>query len=119
MWRNILEGLELARKAVDAASEKQASNIVLLDLRERNTFADFFVICSGESARQLRSIGDDIEKSLKDEGVLPNHREGSIDSGWFLMDYGDVIVHIFSAEERGYYNLEDLWSDAKVVLRVQ
>ena len=92
---------------------------MLLDLRERCSFADFFVICSGDSSRQLRSIGDDIEKSLKQEGTLPHHREGSIESGWFLLDYGDVIIHIFSTEERDYYSLEELWNDAKVLLRVQ
>jgi len=92
---------------------------VLLDVREKCSFADFFVICSGESARQLRSIGDDIEATLKKEGVLPHHREGSVESGWFLLDYSDVIIHIFGAEERDYYKLEDLWSEAKVLLRIQ
>jgi len=115
----ILEGLELARKAVEAASEKQASNIVLLDVREICTFTDFFVICSGESARQIRSIAGDIEATLKKEGVLPHHHEGSLESGWYLLDYTDVIVHIFGAEERKFYNLEELWSDAKVLLRMQ
>lgn len=116
---NILEGLELARKAVDAASEKQASNIVLLDVRELCTFTDFFVICSAESSRQLNSIADEIEGVLKKEGVKPHHREGTTDSGWYLLDYTDVIVHIFSAQEREFYALEELWSDAKVVLRIQ
>jgi len=116
---NILEGLELARKAVDAASEKQASNIVLLDVRETCTFTDFFVICSGESARQIRSISDDIEGTLKKEGARSHHHEGSLESGWFLLDYTDVVVHIFGAAEREFYKLEELWSDAKVVLRVQ
>lgn len=115
----ILDGLELARKAVDAASEKQAGNIVLLDVRGSCSFTDFFVICSGESARQVRTISEEIEKTLKKEGVLPHHREGSTDSGWFLLDYTDVIIHIFGAAERDFYALEELWSDAKVVLRVQ
>lgn len=114
-----LESIEIARKAVDAASEKQANNIVLLDVRERCSFADYFVICSAESSRQIRSIADEIEAMLKKEGVRPHHHEGSLDSGWYLLDYSDVIIHIFSAEERGYYALEELWSDAKVLLRVQ
>ncbi len=96
-----------------------ASNIVLLDVRERCSFTDYFVICSGESARQIRSICDDIEKSLKDEGEVPHHHEGSLESGWYLLDYSDVIVHVFGAKERDYYALEELWSDAKVILRVQ
>jgi len=62
---------------------------------------------------------EDIEKSLKKEGVVPHHYEGSLESGWYLLDYSDVVVHVFGAEERGYYNLEELWGDAKVVLRVQ
>jgi ribosome-associated protein len=115
----ILQGLELARKAVEAASEKQASNIVLLDVRGSCTFTDFFVICSGESSRQIRSIANDIEGALKKEGVLPHHHEGSLESGWYLLDYTDVVVHIFGAKERDLYNLEELWSDAKVVLRIQ
>jgi ribosome-associated protein len=114
-----LEGLEIARKAVEAASEKQANNIVLLDVSEQCGFADYFVICNGESGRQTRSIGDDIEKTLKKEGVLPHHYEGSSDSGWLLLDYGDVIIHVFGAEERGYYDLDGLWEKAKTVLRIQ
>jgi ribosome-associated protein len=115
----ILEGLELARKAVDAASEKQANNIVLLDIRELCSFTDYFVICAGESARQIRNISDEIEKTLKKEDVLPHHHEGGLDSGWLLLDYSDVIVHIFSAAERDYYKLDELWHDAKTVLRIQ
>ena len=115
----ILEGLELARKAVEAASDKQATNIVLLDIRERCSFADYFVICSGDSARQIRSISEDIGKTLKKEGAVPHHNEGSLESGWYLLDYNDVVIHIFGAKERGYYALDELWGDAKVVLRMQ
>jgi ribosome-associated protein len=104
---------------VEAASDKQANNIVLLDVRELCGFTDYFVICAGESARQIRTISDEIEKTLKIEGVLPNHVEGTLDSGWLLLDYSDVIVHVFSAAERDYYNLDELWHDAKAVLRIQ
>jgi ribosome-associated protein len=101
------------------ASDKQASNIVLLDVRGLCGFADFFVICAGESRRQLRAIYEEIEKNLKKEGVLPHHREGGADSGWLLLDYGDVIVHIFGAEEREFYNLDGLWHEAATVLKIQ
>ena len=111
-----LETLESARQAVNAASDKQASNIVLLDVREICSFADYFVICSGESGRQIRSISDEIEGILKKDGVLPHHREGGTDSGWLLLDYTDVIVHIFGAEERDYYKLDELWEDRKSVV---
>ena len=77
------------------ASDKQASNIVLLDVRDLCSFADYFVICAGESQRQLRTIYDEIERSLKEQGVVPHHREGTSDSGWLLLDYGDVVIHIF------------------------
>ncbi len=104
---------------MDVASDKQASNIVLLDVRGLCGFADYFVICAGESQRQLRAIYDEIEKGLKKEGVLPHHREGGSDSGWLLLDYGDVIVHVFGAEEREFYSLDDLWHEAATVLKIQ
>jgi ribosome-associated protein len=104
---------------VDAASDKQASNIVLLDVRKVCSFTDYFVICSGESGRQIRTISDEIEKALKKDGVLPHHREGGLDSGWLLLDYTDVIVHIFDTVERDYYKLDELWQGAKTVLRIQ
>lgn len=104
---------------MDVASEKQASNIVLLDVRGVCNFADYFIICTGESQRQLRTIQEEIEKDLRNEGVLPHHTEGTTDSGWLLIDYGDVIVHIFGSEEREYYDLDSLWSQGRTVLRIQ
>ncbi len=109
----------MARRATEAASNKQASDIVLLDARTACSFADYFIICSGDSERQIQAIGDEIEHSLKQEGVLPHHLEGTADSGWLLLDYGDVIVHIFATSEREYYQLDELWSGAKLVLRIQ
>jgi ribosome-associated protein len=114
-----MESLALAQKTLEAASEKQASDIVLLDARGVCSFADYFVICSGESARQLQSIQDEIEHALKREGVRPAHVEGTADSGWMLLDYGDVIVHIFSPAEREFYQLDRFWDEAKPVLRIQ
>jgi ribosome-associated protein len=92
---------------------------VLLDVRGICGFADYFIICSGESQRQLRAVFDEVEKSLKTEGVQPYHQEGSSDSGWLLLDYGDVIVHIFSPDERKFYDLDELWHEAKTVLNIQ
>ncbi|MCX7911736.1 MAG: ribosome silencing factor [Dehalococcoidales bacterium] len=103
---------------MEIASDKQASDIVLLDVRGLCSFAEYFVICSVDSERQLHTILDEIEKQLKGEGVIPHHREGTLDSGWLLLDYGDVIVHIFGHEERRYYNLDELWQRAKVVVRL-
>jgi len=115
----ILEGIEVARRAVDAAGERQAGDIVLLDTRKVCSFADYFVICNGESERQIRAIFEEVEHSLKKEGILPIHHEGTVDSGWLLLDYGDVIVHIFSISEREFYQLDRLWGQADLVLRIQ
>jgi ribosome-associated protein len=109
----------VARRAVDIASDKQALDILLLDIKGICSFADYFVICSGESNRQINAIYDEIVHSLKKEDILPRHREGSVDSGWLLLDYGDVIIHIFAPTERDYYQLDKLWSQAKPVVRVQ
>jgi len=109
----------VARRVVEAASDKQASDIVLLDARRVCSFADYFVICTGDSERQIKTVYEEIEHMLKKEGVLPHHREGTIDSGWFLLDFGDVIVHIFAPAEREYYQLDELWSQAVPVVRIQ
>ena len=103
---------------MEAAGDKQAGDIVLLDTRKVCSFADYFVICTGESERQIRAIYEDVEQDLKKDGVLPVHREGTIDSGWLLLDYGDVIIHIFSTSEREFYQLDRLWSQADLVLRI-
>lgn len=91
----------------------------MLDVRDLCSFTDYFIICAGDSARQIRTIGEEIEKALKKEGVLPHHHEGGTDSGWLLLDYSDVIVHIFGAAEREYYDLDGLWREAKTVLKIQ
>lgn len=104
---------------MEAAGNKQATDIILLDTSEVCSFADFFVICSGESSRQLHAIVEEIEHVLKKEGVLPHHFEGTSDSGWLLLDFGDVAIHVFSPEERERYRLEELWSNARTVLRIQ
>ena len=115
----ILEAIEIARKAVDAASDLQASDIVLLDTSKVCSFADYFVICNGESERQIRAIYEEVEHALKKEEVLPIHHEGTVDSGWLLLDYGDVIVHIFAMAEREFYQLDRFWGQADLVLRIQ
>ena len=104
---------------VEAAGDKQAADIVLLDAREVCSFADYFVMCSGETNRQLKAIYDEVEHALKKEGILPHHHEGTVDSGWLLLDFGDVIVHIFATFERDYYQLDKLWSQATTVIRIQ
>ncbi len=109
----------MARKAVEAASDKQAGDIALLDTQKVCSFADYFVICNGDSTRQIRAIYEEVEHALKKAGVSPTHHEGTVDSGWLLIDYGDVIVHIFATLEREYYQLDKLWNQANLVLRIQ
>jgi ribosome-associated protein len=114
-----LPALEVARKIVDAAEDKKAADIVLLDVSELTSMADYFVICSGGSERQLGAIGDNIVERLRAEGVRPIGREGGSSSHWTLLDFGAVIVHIFAPPERDYYQLERYWAKAKTVLRLQ
>jgi ribosome-associated protein len=111
--------LDLARRIVELAEDKKAADIVLLDLDELTTVADAFVICSGGSERQLAAIADGIVEGLREEGVRPFGREGTAESHWVLLDFGSVIVHVFTPPERDYYQLERHWSGAKTVLRVQ
>ena len=111
--------LALARRIVDLASDKKASDIVLLEIAGLTTVADYFVICSGSSERQLNAIATGIADGLRDEGVKPVGREGSANAHWMLVDYGSVIVHVMAPPERDFYQLEKLWADAPLLLRLQ
>ena len=111
--------LDLARRIVEVAADRQATDIVLLDLTASATFTDFFVICNGGSERQVKAIVDSIIDSLEAEKFHATHSEGSASSGWVLIDFGSVIVHVFAPAEREYYRLERLWSQATTVLQVQ
>jgi len=117
--RTTLEAIEVAHQVVAAASEKKATDIVLLDTRGVCSFADYFVMCSGESSKQIEAIRDEIGHTLKKEGILPHHYEGAVDSGWLLIDLRDVIVHIFAPIEREHYQLDQLWSQAAPIVRIQ
>jgi len=94
-------------------------DIALLDVQGVCSFADYLVICSGESNRQMKAIFDEVAHVLKREGIPPHHYEGDVESGWLLLDFGNVIVHVFSALEREYYRLDDLWSQAIPIIRIQ
>lgn len=128
MWMNnqetsrvntIEETQALARRIVELAEDRQATDIIMLDLRELNTIADYFVICSGESDRQLKAILQAIDEGVGNEFGLEARTEGTADTGWILLDYGDVVVHIFSVALRDFYRLERLWSKATPVVVVQ
>jgi ribosome-associated protein len=111
--------LDVARRVVELAEDKKAADIVLLDLTGLTTMADYFVICSGGSERQLGAIADGILTGLRDERTRPIGREGTAASHWVLLDFGAVVVHIFTPPERDYYGLEKHWSEARTVIRVQ
>ena len=113
------QALTLARRIVDLAADKKASDIVLLQIGGLTTLADYFVICSGSSERQLGAIVDGIASGLRDEGLKPIGREGSSNAHWLLIDYGSVIVHVMAQPEREFYQLERLWADAPLLLRLQ
>ena len=111
--------LELARRIVELAEDKKAADIVLLDLAGLTTMADYFVICSGGSERQLEAIASGIVGSLRDDRIKPIGREGAAASHWVLIDFGSIIVHVFTPPERDYYGLEKHWAEARTILRVQ
>ena len=110
--------LEYARHATDVASDKLASDIVMLDIGEVSDFADYFVIITVESTRQMRALVEDLEHALEEKGGVRHHREGTPESGWMLLDFGDVVIHVFGAEERQFYDLESAWAEAIELVRI-
>jgi ribosome-associated protein len=113
------EAATLARRVVELAEDKQASDIVMLDLRKLQTYTDYLVVCSGESDRQLKAILEAIDQGVVEDLGREARVEGIADSGWVLLDYGDVIVHVFSKPLREFYQIEQLWSHANPVVVVQ
>jgi ribosome-associated protein len=103
----------MVRTAVEAARDKKAEDILVLDLRGLASFTDYFLICSGASNRQLKTIADEIEEKLRKVKRKPSHVEGYPKGEWILMDYVDFVVHIFTPKSRAHYDLERLWGDAK------
>lgn len=115
----IIEAATLARRAVTVAEDKQANDIIMLDLRGLTPIADYFVLCTAESERQIRAVVSAIDEELVKSGARHPRIEGSAETGWVLLDFSDVIVHIFSPEQREFYRLERLWKQAQPVVVVQ
>lgn len=109
----------LAVDIADIIAETPASDTRVIDIHQLSTIADVFVICSGENERQLRAITRTVNDEMSESGRSPRRIEGETSSGWILMDFGDVIVHIFDADLRAFYDLEDRWSEAPVLLSIQ
>jgi ribosome-associated protein len=114
-----LDSAELAKTIVDAAADKKASDVAMLDIREMSVIADYFVVCTGANPRQIQAIASAIEDKVDEHHVHLRGREGTVDGGWMLLDYGDVIVHIFGPMERDFYRLERLWGGAPTVVYLQ
>jgi ribosome-associated protein len=108
------EPSEIAHTIVDALSEHQAEDIVLLDISQISTFADYFVIATAQNARHIDALINLFEKDLANAGIDPLRREGDSASGWVLIDLGPVIAHLFTGDDREFYDLEGLWSRAGV-----
>lgn len=114
-----IEPRDLARLLAKAASDAHASDIVVLDIHELTVVADYFVLCSGDNERLLRAIARDIREAADKVDLDPRRSEGSAEGGWILIDFGDVVVHIFGKAEREFYRLEDVWSEAQTLLVIQ
>jgi ribosome-associated protein len=110
-----LDSTILTEKITDLIFSKKGSEVKVLDLRELTTIADYFIICSADSEIQVKAIADEIDKRLHEEGIRLWHKEGYRSSNWILLDYVDVVVHVFKKTIREFYNLERLWGDAPVI----
>jgi ribosome-associated protein len=111
-WELNIENEELLKLAISAAQEIKPGTLVLLNLRGISSYTDRFLICSAASERQVHAIADRIEERLASKKVRPHHREGYEEAKWILLDYGDLIIHVFDQETKDYYDLERLWRDA-------
>ncbi len=115
-----VDAAEVSRTAVFAIEDRKGEAIVMIDLRAITPIADYFVIATADNERQMRALARMVEQQvLEQHGLKPLHTEGSPESGWVLLDYSWVMVHLFSRTQRDFYRLEELWDDAPVVLRVQ
>jgi ribosome-associated protein len=111
-----LDSLEQARRIAGIAQDKLADDVVILDMRPVCVFTDFFVVCSGRNPRQVKSIWDEVHARLKQDGrLLPQAVDGERESTWIVADYLDVVLHVFTPDQRSYYRLEDLWGDVPSV----
>ena len=110
---------DIARRIAEIASDALATNITVLDITELSTIADLFVICSADNSRQLNALRETIIAKLKEDDIALRRLEGVADAGWIVLDYGDVIVHLFTEEQRLFYQLETVWAEAQKLLVIQ
>lgn len=110
-----MTSLELAESAIRALDEKKAEDIKLIKVQDVSALADYFVIATGSSSTHVKALADEVEFKLKQGGTPPNHTEGYRSNSWILIDYGSVVVHVFTPESRSYYDLDKLWRDGETV----
>ncbi len=108
----LLDSKELVLQCVNAALDRKAEDLIILKVKDVSSFADYFVLCSGNSDRQIKGLAEHIGQKLKKAGIFPLGIEGERSGSWILMDYGDVIIHVFYKPVREFYDIEGLWSDA-------
>jgi len=101
--------------AADLIDRKKGKDIVIMDVSNISNFADYFVIAHGTSDRQLKTLADEVESGMEEKGIKLYHKEGKETSGWVLLDYGDIIIHLFLEEQRAHYNIEKLWRDGELI----
>lgn len=106
-----MESNEMAAKIAEILEGKKAKDLNTIDIKEISILADYFIICSGTSTTHIKTLADEVEEKMEQVGIRVLHKEGYNSARWILLDYGDVVVHIFHEEDRGFYNLERLWSD--------
>ena len=110
---------ELARFAAEIVSDSFASDILLLNKSNKSAFTDFMIILTVDSSRQMSAVAEDLEIEMKSKGINKFRKEGAANSGWVVVDFGDIVVHLFGKDEREYYALDDIWSGAQQLLRIQ
>ncbi|WP_330218561.1 ribosome silencing factor [Leptolinea tardivitalis] len=115
----MLNTVETAKKLITVLEDKKGENIVLLDVSGIASFTDYFIFCNGSSTRMLTALAESLERAARTEFSLHSRIEGNADDGWILIDMGDIVVHLFDPDQRRYYSLEDLWSNGKVLLKIQ
>lgn len=114
-----LNALNLARAIVESLEDKKGEDILLIDIKEIASFTDFFVICTGTSDRMLDALAKSVQDAMREKHQRKGRIEGQPHDGWLVVDFGSVVVHLFSRDQRNYYRLEELWQEGKVLVRVQ
>ncbi len=113
------DSVDLAREVAEIASDRMATNVTVMDISALSPIADVFVVCSADNVRLLNALSEAVVEGLRERNVRPRRTEGTAETGWILLDYGDIVVHLFTDEQRAFYRLEDVWSEAQKLLVIQ